>query len=50
MHRVTLALAEDLRAHRGEIRTNALVEKILGDAKRATGVRLANGEEIFAVS
>src|SRR6201984_3834865 len=32
MHRVTLALAEDLRAHRGEIRTNALVEKILGDA------------------
>src|ERR1700741_793356 len=46
MHRVTLALAEDLRAHGGEIRTNALVEKILGDAKRATAVRLASGEEI----
>ncbi|HEY6154896.1 MAG TPA: NAD(P)/FAD-dependent oxidoreductase [Candidatus Udaeobacter sp.] len=48
MHRVTLALAEDLRAHGGEIRTNALVEKILGDRKRATAVRLANGEEISA--
>ena len=47
MHRVTLALAEDLRARGGEIRTNALVEKILGDPKRATGVRLSNGEEIF---
>jgi phytoene dehydrogenase-like protein len=41
MHRVTLALAEDLQAHGGEIRTNALVEKILGDTKRATGLRLA---------
>ena len=48
MHRVTLALAEDLRAHGGEIRTNALVEKILGDAKRATAVRLTSGEEISA--
>src|SRR5215469_189090 len=48
MNRVTLALAEDLRAHGGEIRTNALVEKILGDAKRATGVRLTGGEEITA--
>ncbi|HTG52456.1 MAG TPA: NAD(P)/FAD-dependent oxidoreductase, partial [Candidatus Tectomicrobia bacterium] len=48
MHRVTLALAEDLRTHGGEIRTNALVAKILGDAKRATGVRLASGEEIAA--
>jgi beta-carotene ketolase (CrtO type) len=46
MHRVTLALAEHLRAHGGEIRTNALVEKILGDAKRATGVGLASGENI----
>lgn len=46
MHRVTLALAEHLQAHGGEIRTNALVEKILGDAKRATAVRLATGEEI----
>src|SRR4029434_9258181 len=48
MHRVTLALAEDLRAHGGEIGINALVDKILGDTKRATGVRLANAEEIFA--
>ena len=48
MHRVTLALAEDLRAHGGEIRTNALVEKIVGDANRATAVRLANGDEILA--
>src|SRR5499426_2980377 len=46
MHRATLALAEDLRAHGGEIRTNALAEKILGDAKRATSVRLATGEQI----
>src|SRR5215471_13695872 len=46
MHCVTLALAEDLRAHGGEIRTNALVQKILGDAKRATAVRLATGEQI----
>ncbi|HTH19088.1 MAG TPA: NAD(P)/FAD-dependent oxidoreductase [Candidatus Udaeobacter sp.] len=48
MHRVTLALAEDLRAHGGEIRTNALAEKILGDPKRATAVRLSSGEEIAA--
>jgi len=48
MHRVTLALAEDLRAHGGEIRTNALVEKIVGNANRATAVRLANGDEIPA--
>src|SRR6266700_7439478 len=46
MNRVTLALAEHLQAHGGEIRTNVLVEKILGDAKRATGVRLSGGEEI----
>src|SRR5262249_30089522 len=46
MHRVTLALAEDLQAHGGEIRTNVLVDKILGDTKRATSVRLADGEEI----
>ena len=48
MHRVTLALAEDLRTHGGEIRTNALVEKIVGDARRATAVRLTNGEQIPA--
>lgn len=46
MQNVSKALASDLQAHGGEIRTNVTVEKILGDAKRATGVRLASGEEI----
>ena len=46
MNRVTLALAEDLKEHGGEIRLNAAVERILGDANRATTVRLAGGEEI----
>jgi phytoene dehydrogenase-like protein len=46
MNRVTLAVAEHLRAHGGEIRANVRVEKILGDAKRATAVRLTSGEEI----
>lgn len=46
MNRVTLALAEYLQAHGGEIRTNALVEKIIGNAKRATAVRLAGRKEI----
>src|SRR5262245_3078027 len=46
MNRVTFALAEDLKAHGGEIRTNVRVQKILGDAKRATAVRLTSGEEI----
>ncbi len=48
MNRVTLALAEDLQAHGGEIRTSVRVQKILGDAERATAVRLASGEEIPA--
>jgi phytoene dehydrogenase-like protein len=48
MNRVTLALAEDVRAHGGEIRTNVRVEKILGDSKRASAVRLTSGEEIPA--
>jgi len=46
MNRVTLALAENLKAHGGEIRTNVRVHKILGDAKCATAVRLTSGEEI----
>src|SRR5439155_27053253 len=46
MHRVTLALAEDLEAHGGEIRTNTVVEKIVGDSKRASAVRAVGGEEI----
>src|SRR5262249_9548383 len=37
MNQVTHALADDLQAHGGEIRMNALVEKILGDAKHAAG-------------
>src|SRR5207244_6746865 len=49
MNRVTLALAEDLQAHGGEIRTSVRVQKIMGDAKRATAVRLASGEEVGAV-
>src|SRR4029077_11503150 len=48
MNRVTLALAEQLQAHGGEIRTSVRVQKILGDAKRATAVRLASGEEFPA--
>ena len=43
---VTLALADYLRGHGGEIRTNARVEQIVGDAKRATAIRLTSGEEI----
>src|SRR5262245_22837117 len=46
MNRVTLALAEHLQALGGEIRTNVLVEQILGTAKRATAVRLSSGEVI----
>src|SRR5437879_11050375 len=36
MNRVTLALAEDLQAHGSKIRTSVRVQKILGDAERAT--------------
>src|SRR5215475_4040078 len=46
MNRVTFALAEYLQAHGGEIRTNVLAAKILGDARRATAVRLESGEDI----
>lgn len=46
MRRVTIALVDYLQAHGGEIRTNARVERIAGDAQRATAVCLANGEEI----
>jgi phytoene dehydrogenase-like protein len=48
MNRVTLALTDDLRAHGGEVRTGARVEKILGGPGRAAGVRLAGGEEVAA--
>jgi phytoene dehydrogenase-like protein len=48
MHRVTLALADVLRENGGEVQTSARVQCILGDATRATGVRLTTGEEIQA--
>lgn len=48
MRHVPLALAADLRAHGGEIRTSAGVEKILVASGRATGVRLESGEVIPA--
>jgi phytoene dehydrogenase-like protein len=46
MHQVAAALAADLAAHGGEIRTNASVAAIVVDGDRATSVRLADGEEI----
>src|SRR5437660_3379929 len=46
MHHVSAALAADLEAHGGEIRTNASVAKLVVDGGRATSVRLADGEEI----
>lgn len=48
MHNVSLALANVLAKHGGEIRTSARVSKILGDSKRATGVRLDDGTEFTA--
>lgn len=46
MNRVTVALSDYLRAHGGEVRTGARVEKIVGSARGATAVRLADGDEI----
>lgn len=48
MHHVSAALAKDLEAHGGEIRTNAFVAHIIVDGDRAKAVRLAGGEEIAA--
>lgn len=48
MHQLSRALAADLTDHGGEIRTNATVTRILVEGGRATGVRLATGEEIPA--
>lgn len=48
MHNVSLALAQVLKEHGGEIRTQVKVEKLLGDKKAASGVRLSTGEEIKA--
>jgi len=46
--KVTAALAEALQARGGEVRTSAEVQNVTVDRERATGVRLANGEEIAA--
>lgn len=48
MGAVAEALASAARAHGAEIRTDAAVERILVSEGRATGVRLASGEEIHA--
>jgi len=46
MHRVALAMTSWLEAHGGTIRTGVEVDRVLVDGTRATGVRLANSEEI----
>jgi phytoene dehydrogenase-like protein len=46
MHQVTRALAVDLEAHGGVIRTSSAVRRILGDPGGATGVELATGEQL----
>ncbi|MBV8087273.1 MAG: NAD(P)/FAD-dependent oxidoreductase [Chloroflexi bacterium] len=48
MHNVSAALAADLEAHGGQIKTGASVQKIVVAGERATGVRLEGGEEIAA--
>jgi phytoene dehydrogenase-like protein len=42
------ALVAALRAHGGQLRTDAAVERILVDKQQVAGVRLAGGEEIAA--
>jgi phytoene dehydrogenase-like protein len=46
--RLSLAIASAARSHGAEILTSAPVERVLLDAGRATGVVLANGDEIRA--
>jgi len=46
--RISEALAAGLKARGGELRTSAGVQQIIIEAQRAAGVRLENGEEIFA--
>ena len=46
--RITEVLAGGLKARGGELRTSAGVQQIIVDKQRAIGVRLANGDEIFA--
>jgi phytoene dehydrogenase-like protein len=47
---ITDALERCLRHHRGELRCDAPVEEILLSGGRASGVRLASGEEIDAAA
>jgi phytoene dehydrogenase-like protein len=46
MHQVSLALAERLKAHGGEIRTGARVARITGTSRGASGVELSSGERL----
>ncbi|MEH6636238.1 MAG: NAD(P)/FAD-dependent oxidoreductase [Halioglobus sp.] len=48
MGAISNAIAGALQEHGGEIRTNAPVDKIIVNNKRATGVALENGDEIYA--
>ena len=48
MGAISGALAAAFQAHGGEIRTDAEVSKITVSGKKATGIRLASGEEISA--
>ena len=45
---ITDALVAALQGAGGELRTSSTVARILVDKQRATGVRLASGEEIHA--
>jgi phytoene dehydrogenase-like protein len=42
------ALAQCIKEHRGSIRTNAKVAALTMNGNRVTGVRLENGEELYA--
>ena len=48
MGAISNAIASALKEHGGEIRTNAGVEQILVKNRKAVGVALESGEEIFA--
>lgn len=47
---ITDALARAFAAYGGQVRTNSVVEEILVQSGRTHGVRLSDGEEIFAHS
>ncbi|MEZ0494085.1 phytoene desaturase family protein [Kineococcus sp. TBRC 1896] len=46
--RLSEALAAVVREAGGQVRTGTAVERVLTDGRRATGVRLAGGEEVHA--